>query len=315
MSRFLDRAWGFVAAPASPRPLAWFRIGLALVLLAEAVLLSGHLLELYGASGLVQWPISDPLLVRTAPRVAWLADALAPLGVGPDACLVGVFVTYCAGLLALLLGWRARAAAVVAWLTQLTLARTGAANGYGLDAFATIGLFYCVWMPVGHTCSLDRLAGRVTGAPSEAARLGLRVLQLHLCIVYLASGLEKAVGEQWWNGEAIWRALMCPGFGQFDFTWLANAPWLARLVCWGTLLLEVGYAFLVWPRATRRAWALATLGLHAGIAVTMGLWAFSAVMAVFTTSAFLVESEPRSQAAGHVGKEKDEGAPAAARAA
>jgi hypothetical protein len=56
----------------------------------------------------------------------------------------------------------------------------------------------------------------------------------------------------------------------------------------GGLLELFGYAFLVWPRRTRRLTALATLGLHAGIAVTMGLWSFSALMMVLTGSAFLV---------------------------
>jgi hypothetical protein len=119
------------------------------------------------------------------------------------------------------------------------------------------------------------------------------VLQLHLCVVYLSSGLEKASGRQWWDGEAVWRALMRPDLGQFDFSWLAWHPWVAKLACWGTLAVELGYAFLVWPRRTRTAMAVATLGLHAGIAVAMGLYSFSALMMVLTAAAFLVPDGPR----------------------
>src|SRR5262249_760353 len=81
--------------------------------------------------------------------------------------------------------------------------------------------------------SLDRRAGRVSGEPSADARLGLRLLQLHLCVVYLASGLEKATGIQWWNGEAGWRGGMRPGLPHFRLTWLGGGPWVRVPGGWG----------------------------------------------------------------------------------
>src|SRR5262249_12827385 len=146
----------------------------------------------------------------------------------------------------------------------------------GAYEFAHIALFYCALFPAGHALSVDRWLGRVSGEPSADARLGLRLLQLHLCVVYLASGVEKATGQQWWNGEAVWRAVMRPDFAVFDMAWLADWPWVARLACWGTLAIEIGYAVLVWPRWTRRAMALATVGLHLGIGIFLGLWSFVA---------------------------------------
>jgi hypothetical protein len=120
------------------------------------------------------------------------------------------------------------------------------------------------------------------------------VLQVHLCLVYLSTGLWKATGDQWWNGEAIWRAVVRPDFAEVDCSWLASLPSLSLLAGWGTLLIEIGYAFLIWPRQTRKVWALATVGLHLGIAVVLGLWSFSAVMIVLTVSAFLVSPEPQA---------------------
>ena len=88
------------------------------------------------------------------------------------------------------------------------MAVTGQASIYGVDEFAHIGLFYCIWMPVGQAWSLDRWG--VADAGTWEARLALRVLQLHLCIVYFASGIEKATGTDWRNGDVIWYALMRP---------------------------------------------------------------------------------------------------------
>lgn len=291
LGRLCAGAVRFVAAPASARPLAFLRIGLASLLLVQAFALSGSLHELYGNEGVVQWSVIEAGAPDGVPRIGWVAEALAA-GVSEAGAVRTVFLLYVAGLAGLLVGWRTRLAAALAWLTHLALNVSGNASISGMDQFANIGLFYCVCMPVGDVLSADRRAGRVAGDPSPAARLSLRVLQLHLCVVYFASGVEKATGEQWWNGEAIWRAVMRPDLGQVDFAWLAAVPWVAALACWSTLVLEIGYAFLVWPRRTRALWALSMVGLHAGIALALGLLSFSAVMIVLNVSAFLVSPEP-----------------------
>lgn len=290
-----DRAMAFVTAPASARPLGVFRIGIAAVLLAQAVTLAPHVLDLFGELGIMQRPLIDATVLPGLPRVGWLSDLLATWGIDDAGTACGLFLAYVASLTCLLIGWRTRLAASGAFLTHLMLKTSGIASTYGIDAFATITLFYCVVLPVGRALSVDVGTGRVSGAPTPLARLALRVLQVHLCVVYLTSGLEKASSPQWWNGEAIWRAAMRPDLGQFDFSWLASVPWLAQLFGWGTLAVEIGYAGFIWPTWTRRPWALATIGLHLGIAVSMGLGFFSAMMALLTASAFLISPEPLRQ--------------------
>ncbi len=281
----------FVSEPASPRPLAVLRIALAGVLLLQAFALAGNLLDLYGTRGILQRPIVAAMIPDGVPSINWAIDLLEPLGIDADTSVRLVFLVYVGSLACLLLGWRTPFAALAAWLTHLSMKVSGSASIYGVDLFANIALFYCVWMPVGHFWSVDRLAGRVSGEPSALARLGLRVLQIHLCIVYGTSGIEKASGEQWWNGEAIWRAVLWPDMAMYDFTWLAHVPWLALLLCWSTLALEALYPLFIWPRCTRKLWALGVVGMHAGIAVVLGLTSFSAVMIVLNVAAFLAPAE------------------------
>jgi hypothetical protein len=282
----------FVSAPASPAPLSVFRIGVAAVLLFEALSLSQNLLDLYGNRGIVQWQVMDSTVESFMPRLRWATDALAKVGVSDAAAVKSVFLIYVAALASLLLGYRTRAAAIVAYLGHVMMKSSAGASIYGVDVFAQIALFYCILMPVGATFSLDRSAGRETGEPSSAARLGLRVLQIHLCIMYLACGLDKSAGEDWWNGEAIWCALMRSDLCAFNMSWLAAVPLVPRLLGLGTLLVEAGYPIFVWPRRTRTLWALATIGLHVGIAIFMGLYSFSAMMSVFTFSMWLVSATP-----------------------
>jgi hypothetical protein len=305
VNRLLARAAAFVAAPASPRPLAVLRIGLALVLLAQALAVAGSLPALYGPHGLAYWEVTESTVPAGVPRVGWLADAPAPLGVDADTALRLTFLAYVAGLVYLLLGWRTRPAAAVAWLTHVALNAAGSATTYGVDQIADIALFYCVWMPVGEAVSVDRWLGRALGTPAPAARVALRVLQIHLCIIYLASGLEKASGTDWWTGEAMWRALVVPDPGRLDFAWLADVPWLAVLACWATLVIEIGYIIMVWPGQTRKLWVLATVGLHVGIGLLMGLVSFAALMIVLNGAAFLVPTRGARCLAGGAQKQEE----------
>lgn len=291
--RIAGKAVEFIAAPASAKPLACFRIGLAAVLLLQGLSIARNLPELYGQFGIVPRDLVESIAPGGIPRIGWLVDRLAPHGVSDMACVRTVFLLYISSLACLLIGWQTRTAAVLAWLSHLALNVSGNMSIYGVDQFANIALFYCVVFPVGQTLSMDSNGRPET--PTAWARIALRVLQVHLCVVYFASGIEKASGTQWWNGEAIWRAVMRPGLGQFDLSWLASVPWLAMLLCWGTLLVELGYAFLVWPGRTRKLMVLATIGMHAGIAVMMGLVSFAGVMIVLNAAAFLVPANPRKE--------------------
>jgi hypothetical protein len=282
----------FVATPASPAPLAVFRIGVASVLLFLALSVAQNLLDLYGSRGIVQWEVMDGTIHEFLPRLSWVTDTLGRLGIPDGVAVKGVFLVYVASLSALLVGYRTRWAAIVAYLTHLTMKSSAGATIYGVDMFSQIALFYTVWMPVGATLSLDRAAGRETGEPTALSRLGIRVIQIHLCIMYLSCGVEKAMGDDWWNGEAIWCALMRSDLCGFDMSWLASVPLLPKLAGLGTLVIEGFYPIFVWPRRTRTAWALATISLHLGIAIFMGLVSFSAMMSVFTASMFLVSATP-----------------------
>jgi len=287
----------FITRPASPAPLAALRIGLAAVLLFQGLALSYNWLDLYGSRGVVQWAVTDTAVGETVPRINWLVNAFGRLGVGEARVVTGLCAVYMAALASLLLGYRTRTAAIVAWFTHLMMNTSATATIYGVDTFANIALFYCTWMPVGEVLSMDHSAGRTTGEASSFSRLALRVLQIHLCVVYFASGVEKSLGADWWNGEAIWCSLMRSDLCTWDMSWLAAHQWMAMVAAWGTLVVEVGYAIFVWPRKTRKLWAATTVSMHVGIAIFLGLTSFAALMTVLTVAAFLVSDKPALAAA------------------
>ena len=285
----------FFYAPARATPLAALRIGLCLVLLSQAALIAPAFFALYERSGLLQGAVRDNLARPGLRDLGWVIRTLGRAGMQESVILTATGIVYLLSLTALLVGWRTRIAAGIAWLTHLTLMMTGSGTNYGADNFGNIFLFYLIWIPSGADISLDRAAGRGPLGPTPTARLALRVIQLHLCMVYLAGGLMKASGEQWWDGDAIWRSVMLPEYRQLDFGWLADHPWIAKASGWMVILVEAGYSIFIWPRRTRRLWILAAVAMHLGIALFMGLGIFGAIMIAFTVAAFGFSAEPTAE--------------------
>jgi CubicO group peptidase (beta-lactamase class C family) len=273
--------------PVSPRPLAGLRVGLPLLLLFHLIWLSDDLLSLHGSRGIIPWELTSLLRDPWVPGLPTLAEALLPLGIREPSAITLLLSGYAGSLLALALGVHARLSAFLAWGLHLSLMTSGSASYYGVDQLANTFLFYLFLFPSGRAWTF---APRPAFSLREARiPVGcLRVMQIHLCVIYLAAGLDKAMGSQWWNGEAIWQTVSQPIFSTFDLRWLAKHSWIPTLAGCGTLVVEIGYAFLVWPRRTRTVWCVSTIGFHLGTGLFMGLVFFSSVMILLTSCLFLI---------------------------
>ncbi len=270
---------------ASCKPLAILRIGTAAILLAQGAYLWGYRDVLLYDQGLVPWELGESFIDALMPRLSGIVAVLAPLGISSQVATGLVVAVHLIAALALLLGFATRPSAVVAWLTHLVLIGTGVAYTYGLGKMLVIALFYCVVMPVGREWSFDASRRRVSTPPGEDASLSVLVLRLHLCIIYGAAGFSKAVGEQWWTGDAVWRALSLPQFRQFDPAPLLQWPLLVQAAAIGAIAVQLVFPLLVWTRY-RVAIVIAAELLHLGIAIFLGLWLFSGIMIVLNAAAF-----------------------------
>src|SRR5262245_57286464 len=146
---------GSFLSPLSPEPLACFRIGLSAVLLLQSLSLIGHLDDLYGRDGIVDWTVNSESHSTMMPSIAWLDAVLSSVKMLRKLAVPLTYAAYIAGLVGLLLGSGTRLAAVVAWLAHTAILTSGELSNYGVDRFAQIGLFYCVVFPVAAALSVD----------------------------------------------------------------------------------------------------------------------------------------------------------------
>jgi hypothetical protein len=233
-----------------------------------------------------------------------------------------------------MIGFCTRITTVLTWLGQLSYIHRTTQILFGVDTMMTILLLYLMIGPSGSAFSVDRLIarwwrrskeriisrwrrflgkplGEIAAAPlpsllpepSVSANVAIRLLQIHVCIIYLAAGLAKMLGRSWWDGTAVWYTLANYEFAPMQFEIYNNIlrtlgkNWMvlyAFLTAAGyfTLFFEIGYAFLIWRPATR--WLLLSMAivLHGMIGLFMGLKTFSLMMLVMNM-AFLRPEEVR----------------------
>jgi hypothetical protein len=288
LSALFDAARGwdaFFFTPSDPTPLALIRIVTGLLLLWSLGITG---LDLHDALGTTAW--DDPQTVRAMLNPGawsfWL-DV-------PDALLRPAWVVAMIVLAMFLLGLFSRWTAPLAWIIVVSTSRRTPTMLFGFDGIIATWTFYlAVCGASGHALSLDRWlarrranrAGRPLGPPGPtiAANLGLRLLQLHLCLIYGMAGLAKLQGASWWDGSAIGKLLGNSEFRPFDLTWLATDPaaeYVLNLATHLALWTEIGYVALIWVRGLRPLVLISVVMMHLGIALTMGLTEFSLAMIV-----------------------------------
>jgi hypothetical protein len=241
---------------------------------------------------------------------------------------VGVLVI----LVLFTLGLFTRVTSVLAWLAVVGYIHRTQQVLFGMDTMMNILMFYLMVGNSGAALSLDRLIARYraaraslrrTGAidaptraflasppPSRSAGLGLRLIQVHFCFIYVAAGLSKLKGAAWWNGTATWDVFVNPEFTLLNYEWYESA--LRHLVsvkpvyysmiiggAWFTLFIEIAGPFLIWTRLRWLIIFLASL-MPAMIAVMMGLNLFELLMIVMLL-AFLPDGVVRDRLRGAAG--------------
>ncbi|MFG0297750.1 MAG: HTTM domain-containing protein [Maioricimonas sp. JB045] len=166
---------------------------------------------------------------------------------------------------------------------------------FGLDKINAMLALYLAIGPSGAALSVDRwirtrLARRrgadraATGfwspPPSAGANLSLRLIQVHMCVIYFFAGLTKLQGPAWWDGQALWMAFANQEYQTLDMTWIAWYPHLANLFTHVSVAWELSFCVLVWRPLLRPLVLLGAVVLHAGIGVCLGMWTFALIMLV-----------------------------------
>jgi hypothetical protein len=197
------------------------------------------------------------------------------------ALLIGWAVLLVASL-ALTIGWHSRVAALVVFVLVVSFQHRDPWVWNSGDVVVRIEALVMALSPCGAALSLDQArSGERFWSAQQRPQWAVRLLQLQMSLIYLASALSKLNGTSWPQGTAVSYALRLPDLVLLSAPhWVTNSPLLMNVATWGTLVLELALGLLVWNRRLR-PWVLAVgVVMHTIIMITIAVGFFTLAMFV-----------------------------------
>jgi len=269
-------AWNaFWFAPADPLPLGLVRIATGILLAWSSAVWLLDASAFFGTGGWL--PAENVWRMNDQP---WQWSLYFPFSSAAAVSWVTLITLLAAVLLAI--GLATPLAAAVALVGFISAANRAPLNVFGFDDVLGMLLIGLVVGPAGAACSIDSQLWRSRGGCrlSSRANLAIRLIQVHLCVIYFFSGCGKLLGASWWEGTALWGAIANLQYRTLDLMWLAGHPLVVNGLTLATLFWEVLYPVLIWPRLTRRLVLAMAVLVHLGIGLSMGMMEFGLVMLV-----------------------------------
>lgn len=190
-------------------------------------------------------------------------------------------------------GTATRLTSILSYLITISYSQRVPIANFGLDQILGLLCLYLAVGPCGACLSVDswirKLKARrkqttesaveaVTKLKSSSATVSLRLIQIHLCVIYFWAGFAKLKGDSWFTGEAMWNVIANLEYQTTDLTWMAHVPWLPYLVAHITVIWELFFCVLVWNKTVRPVVLLIGTGMHFGIGAFLGMWTFGLAM-------------------------------------
>lgn len=279
----MRRGWNsFWFTPQDPATLSLIRIATGAMLTYTHLVWMSQSANFFGESAWLDQEAVNSLVGSNMHWTPfWLAESTGTLWL-----LHGFTLAVC---VALMVGFQTRVASVCAWFMTISYAHRLPTALYGLDQINGFLSMYLMFGDSGARYSIDALLKKRRYAdsavlsnvrPGVGTNIAIRLIQVHLCVLYFFSGISKLQGETWWDGSALWGAIANLEYQTIDLTWMVNYPRVINLLTHVTIVWEILYCATIWNRYTRPVTLLMAVPVHLGIALSFGMITFGTIMLV-----------------------------------
>lgn len=180
-----------------------------------------------------------------------------------------------------MIGFRSKLAALVVFVCLISFSRRNPwVFNAGDSLFRHLSLFLAA-SPCGAALSFDRWRKNRRDFWTFPLRSpwAQRMIQVQVSMLYLFTVWAKARGDRWVGGTAVSESLRAGDLTRLDLGYrLTDSVLVANLLTYGTLVVELALAILIWNRKLRPIVITLGIALHLFIEVTFGLGFFSMVI-------------------------------------
>jgi hypothetical protein len=264
-------AWErFWHEPVAAERLALLRICSGIALLTDLLLqYLPYFGYLFGPHGMGAEGLNDRWMSNNWrwPVMFFTTDDMFVLG--------SLFGLWALSAVALIVGFKTRFAAFVAWfLTMCFFARNSNVKNGG-DDIIQIVLFWLMFMPSNRALAWD---ARKLEGPQQTAPWGVRVMQMQMCAMYTSTGVAKlrgGINGTWLNGTSLHYVYNDIGLVRWSYAQFPMPIWVTAPIGYLSLIWEVFFiALVLYPKS--RFWALLFgIGFHMVVYLSLEVGWFS----------------------------------------
>lgn len=326
VSRFGEGWNRFWYSPSDPYPLGLMRIGLGLLLLYLHATYTADLVTFFGPNGMISQELVETLASGRGFNPTYFSHLYGIQSAQ------GLYIAHVIGAVILLLftvGFKSRVMCVLTLLLTLAYYHRAPFVTSAVEPITCMLLFYMCFGPCGASLSVDRwLANRraqndpifakelAARSRSFAATISLRLMQVHVTVIYLAMGLAKLSGppqidagaawtNPWHTGNAVWLLAARAESPWIDLTGLLAAnSYLFNMWTLAIMVFEIAFGILIWNRLARPLLLLIAIPMWGSLALISGIAPFCMAMLIANVAFFsremVREFSPSSEGAGDV---------------
>lgn len=175
------------------------------------------------------------------------------------------------GAIALILNIKTRIATLVCFIAFVILELRLPAIGDGGDNISRLSLMYMILL------TSSPAKENISKLKVWIHNIGIACIIAQLMVLYETSGFMKATGEKWQNGTAMYLISNVEWFSVPGIRELFTNPIVTTIATYAPMVFMILFPVAIFSRF-KLIWIAIGIGLHAGIAIFMGLITFSSVM-------------------------------------
>lgn len=287
VSRKIDH---WIEEPIDPRPIAWFRAWFGFLCLVNLALLWPDMNMWLANDGVLPPPVH-------ATMISGKSFTIYSLTGYSDLAIPMIKTCGLIGGLSLLIGIRPKIGAFLSWLAISSFSWRNMNILHSGDALLRVGCFFLMFADSSAAFAVSSVFRKTaTHHARLVAAWPQRILQLQLCAAYFVTGVWKSIGRPWQDGTAVGTVLQLGEFQRFPIPDFLMTPTMSQVMTYHTLILELGFPFLVWIPQLRIPVLILGLSLHIGLEWTLNVqmfqWTITAFYLLFLTPAASTLTSP-----------------------
>ncbi|ALR29206.1 MULTISPECIES: hypothetical protein [Chryseobacterium] len=272
----------------TPSFIVFLRVSIAFVLLVHFISIWNDFELLYSNKSIIPIEIHGTVYEYNIIAYSQIETFLSGYFQNPNLTFKYIYVVL---TVFIMLGFFSRISAMFLLILQVSLVKSASLFMYGVDFFASMSLFYIFLFPTSSYFSVQKkfFPKTILNFPIQSLNISKRILQLHVCIAYFFSGLDKILGFNWWNGESVWKSLNLPNFTRFLHipSFFDEKYSIMYIISgWAIICVELFYPIFININKTRKLWLTLTILMHIGIIISFNLFFFSLIMIIWNLTSY-----------------------------